>query len=1042
MSTNARLLYIIRVTIIMLLLTGLGSCVRDDKLEFPEEMTETVLRLSTRASVTRADNHYQDDPFAEQNEEAIKRVDLFFFDSDVSTTPAFYVCELSVEETTTADLSVGIPVSLIAEKSSVYVYALVNLPESVKVNTVAKQISAEDENAVAATLENIKKTWVSEEAFATSGAVPKTFIMRGGNTVTLNQQGGSEAAAAGVILVERLASKVRLWADIDEIIYIDETTGKTINQEDYGSEDEWQAAISKEGVEAWKSIATSNGESEVKLYLYNLTTRGRIEGSASAAGISYFGEDYPDIETDRASLWNYRNVDRSAAAAEAVRPLSADTGLTSPGPGDGSYPYTHKVAYYSYPNIWDSTTPAEEHQTNVIVSVLWEKMDDNSAEYKTCYYQVPVNVLRSASQDAAQADRLEPNRYYRIKVHIGMLGSTVLDKPTDVKASYEVVDWGIADVNVDIKDRRFLVVNQKNWVMNNTHTLEIPFFTSHKTKVEECFVNYFRYNDIWGTDDDANEKAANLNEIQKQHPELYHNKEEFMSWISAADDQLKEKRAGEGAIVADFDNISGDSLYYKSKYFNDPYIGYTYYVGHEHPKTIKRRMIQYEATSSYMDKKALDAWTLYNEKYDNINAVYTCEVDDEKNVIRFTHPLVLWEEGGTGNSMYYYPDTVEDGSSGEKRLRDEFSRVEIIIKIRHEDWTKDDLFTETIYITQYPGMYVEVSHNYSTAAEDGGANSIEEGVSESIIVNGTRVPFARSGDNDLYPNKPYLISYTPLPNFLGSNNNPNMYVIHTTQLSEEIAQSYEIGDPRTLYSDNYLNPYERINNAGAPFSEKLTVLNEVNNTEWAGYAYRWYGAAWYEKEDYHNEPYKISLAEATNIVSNTPSVTMRYYYPTDESEGAGSKENYIAPVFRIASSFGKVAVGYRLEARRRCSVYQEAGRPAGRWRLPTKAEIKYVARLSADGKIPILLGDNNDPELFGEYWSAQGGLLVNGVGVVKDSAAGQGGVVGVFAPRCVYDEWYWNQIDGKELPTPNGATETTFYWGDVKKDNTQAQPKN
>ena len=43
----------------------------------------------------------------------------------------------------------------------------------------------------------------------------------------------------------------------------------------------------------------------------------------------------------------------------------------------------------------------------------------------------------------------------------------------------------------------------------------------------------------------------------------------------------------------------------------------------------------------------------------------------------------------------------------------------------------------------------------------------------------------------------------------------------------------------------------------------------------------------------------------------------------------------------------------------RCAGYQEAGYPAGRWRVPTMAEINYIVQLSGWGVIPSLFSESS-----------------------------------------------------------------------------------
>lgn len=1016
----------------MALLAGWLTWSCADEIDIPSVTpdggnSEYVLRLKTgsaTAAGSRADEHYQDDQYAQMPEEAIGRVDLFFFYTDGDSGNPFFTYELEdANKVTTADLTIRLPKSLVDNAgSSIYVYALVNLPDEITVNTAENRVGGK-----LVTLGELKEIRVEAKEFSEK-ASPESFVMRGGATTTITGT-GDEMLVKGTIRLERLASKVRLWAEIPSTIYLD-ANGNTITRETDESEDDWNSRVA----EMWESVPSStDGESNVELFFYNMTISGRIDG---------------DLGT--VSQRQYANVDRKSSQ-EAIRRLSDDQSVLVTADKDSKYTYTHATAYYSYPNEWDSSSPTEEHRSYVVIGLPWK----NGTDYKMFYYQIPVNAIES---NGIKADCMEPNHYYRIKVRLGMLGSVNLGEPLEVDASYEVVDWVNLPVDVNIKDNRYLVVD-KNWVMNNTHTITIPFSSSHKTIITGCYVNFFRYYEPWGNDDNANDKATYL--PNQSHPaEQYHNKKEFGAWLSAAEAQLVEGRpmvtraggiAGEGLLTGvDFDGTTGNELYYKSEYFYDQYLGYTYYVGHEQPKTVKRNLVKYSDNADHLSKAEDENWAFYNRQYDNINAVYTYDIDNEKKEITFTHPLILWEELGKGtDNNRYVPEILEDDITGTKLLREEYSRYEIIIKIRHEDWTSGDgLYEETIYISQYPGMYVEVNHNYGTVGRYGERyvpgygyqpGYVEPYGNEYVFANGFISNNQRLHYNDAggSTQPPLFAAYFSLPNFFGSNNNPNMYVIHTTQLSEGNERLYELGDPRTLYYNNYLSPvapaagqqYEDVvSNSLDPLADKSD--NEFSVTAWSGRAYA-------------NVEYKtanrnrLTLARATNVVTNQANAILQFYYPTDETEGVGSKENFIAPTFRIASSFGKVAIGYRIEARRRCAVYQEAGRPAGRWREPTKAEIKYIAQLSADKKIPVLLGDNVSMSTYGEYWSAQGGLWANGEGSVVDSDVGLTGVTGVFAVRCVYDEWYWNEIDGGKFPAGLNDRTTQFYWGDVKKDNTQ-----
>lgn len=173
----------------------------------------------------------------------------------------------------------------------------------------------------------------------------------------------------------------------------------------------------------------------------------------------------------------------------------------------------------------------------------------------------------------------------------------------------------------------------------------------------------------------------------------------------------------------------------------------------------------------------------------------------------------------------------------------------------------------------------------------------------------------------------------------GTNNNPNQYTIYVTANSP-----YAIGDPRSSTSVS---------------AASLNIS---------------------QKRDYTGN-------------------TLKTYYPTRGREVA----NMIAPAFKIASSWGKTLDISFARAKERCASYQENGYPAGRWRVPTEAEIAYVISLSEDKKIPKLFDEG--------YWCSSGTVYGS-----SDAAA---------AVRCVYDVWYWGE--GKEGDAANNYER--FYWG-------------
>lgn len=148
-------------------------------------------------------------------------------------------------------------------------------------------------------------------------------------------------------------------------------------------------------------------------------------------------------------------------------------------------------------------------------------------------------------------------------------------------------------------------------------------------------------------------------------------------------------------------------------------------------------------------------------------------------------------------------------------------------------------------------------------------------------------------------------------------------------------------------------------------------------------------------------------AVALDYLSGTSVSGTAMYHPTQSlytgTYGQDDTENMISPEFLIASSYGAVRSGYYMsydQAKKRCAAYQEAGYPAGRWRMPTKAEVLYMMELSRGTKIPSLFyfTGNNDSE---GYWCANGKVVTSGG---KLQLANNNTTTAV---RCVYDVWYW-----------------------------------
>lgn len=151
---------------------------------------------------------------------------------------------------------------------------------------------------------------------------------------------------------------------------------------------------------------------------------------------------------------------------------------------------------------------------------------------------------------------------------------------------------------------------------------------------------------------------------------------------------------------------------------------------------------------------------------------------------------------------------------------------------------------------------------------------------------------------------------------------------------------------------------------------------------------------------------------------NTATGTTGLYRYKQTDDGM---DDCIAPVFKVASSYGRTyALSYE-QAVRRCASYQENGYPAGRWRLPTAAEIQFLVTLSDKGKIPALFSASVSGNEVSAYWAA-GRKAFDGTNFTTipttATLSGQNTTQGsryytynsryyYVYTRCVYDVWYW-----------------------------------
>lgn len=559
--------------------------------------------------------------------------------------------------------------------------------------------------------------------------------------------------------------------------------------------------------------------------------------------------------------------------------------------------------------------------------------------------------------------KLESNSYYYLRTHIGMKGSSTPEVPMPVDVETEILDWGKAeDTEVELKPIRFLLLNQTDFTIASETEKTVSFNSTHPCVISDCKIWVYGCN----------------------------NPDEF----------------GEEVVV-----VLDDNTLYKNTAIKGDL------------KTSNNHL--YDYTINNKD----NTFTFSHRLFEGLFYLHEIDNNTQLNQDFFNTTNNTYNETKTDNKGRTY---VRKKSlvSDNKKL---YTRFDVEITLRHSDRDNDTPYQEEIILRFYPSIYIN-----SEKIEGSGLNTNDGW----IMVNGY-------GTDEDDTGRLKQVS----KNQGNRGDNRSLLTFTVTNLSEEDKDEWGwvIGDPRSTYindelstssmnanQDNlktwfdssYGGPYDGTSNSGAELNRRGNYDTNRHKygsglmTMWQYYPAKgepwtipWSDGIWDVTQDYYSED------------ENEPQYhrTIKYYYPTMETSGYG---NIIAPKYTIVSYHAYAlhgnSGGGKEVARRRCAAYQQYGYPAGRWRLPTHAEIQFIKKLQKNGNILDVFGNLDN-------WSAQGRVDSNGT-LGRDS--------GNAYTRCVYDNWYWEQVDANgtsynRIPDEDGSHENwkKFHWGDRPKEN-------
>lgn len=305
-----------------------------------------------------------------------------------------------------------------------------------------------------------------------------------------------------------------------------------------------------------------------------------------------------------------------------------------------------------------------------------------------------------------------------------------------------------------------------------------------------------------------------------------------------------------------------------------------------------------------------------------------------------TYNAVFGDLGVTNNSntitLTHSLDNTRTQASGDPATRYDYKAQTFVVRVSHVN--NSDIYQDITFV-QYPAMYV-----LSESLLSGTTNN-------NVMVNANDYD-----DSDVDYNYPWMsVAQTP-------SKGTDIYTISVTAFDNTTAD-YVICDPR---------------------ADAINITNFPK----------------YDREASGWGDNRTSIGAISVQADVTGDNEITGYRPTITGSAA---TNFVAPEFKVASSCGTYKEGdsriyLNTSGYYRCAGYQEAGYPAGRWRIPTPAELNVIGRLCSEGKIASIFVDGV------VYMSSDGPYSYNernGGTFTKSDAEHSGSI------RCVYDSWYW-----------------------------------
>lgn len=586
----------------------------------------------------------------------------------------------------------------------------------------------------------------------------------------------------------------------------------------------------------------------------------------------------------------------------------------------------------------------------------WEsKYDDNqpSIRLEVVWKKVGEDTYKSyyyLLSISDKANRLERNHFYNIKLTVGMLGSTDPNEPFELDSyDYEIMDWGTSNalgISATVNDFHFLVAEDHSFTLWNADDVSFAFNSCYELK--GVYLTSVSFESTKYPNDDGSARLVYL--------------------------------------------------------YNTDYNETT----HEYTET-----------------------TTYGEKDITVQKENDVVANNVKEIVTVTYTTDRDAEGvPTGNGTITFHAPIDQTAA---RLYRPITYTLVLVNSEAHNYLR-----QTVKITQYPAKYIEYGpsdncfvNGYYARVEGEGTYELTTGsdLYQAYFFLQALTTYTAVKNNSDYTG--YFSFYRGLPSERLDGFTTPSYGSNSTFSYQDLVTKY--GAISTGYE--YLYGYDSEDLTQKETTDvHVSAFTSTDNTfsiasssgETQTYDYRLGDprtASGYTADDHTKDgtytytgtmlyDYYVKGATHRNIF-----ITYYDRYIQSWGDNAGkikiggesSEYDYvIAPIYKIASSYGAlISTSYFKVAQKRCATYQEAGYPAGRWRLPTLAEIAFIARLQKNEVIDkLFLNDDIG------YWTSSGGKIVVGEDVITyTSGYASQSSSNVCYARCVYDLWYWRDGD-------------------------------